>query len=76
MEDMLQRNCVCNYTLVQNGKEMYLENINALDAYMMAYDMSKDGDVKCYMTPDGMRAYRPVFTVINNVVTLSGVVVA
>lgn len=75
MEDMLQRNCVCNYTFVQNGKEMYLENINALDAYMMAYDMSKDGDIKCYMTPNGKRAYMPVFTVINNVVTLNGQIV-
>lgn len=76
MEDILQRNCICNYTFVQNGKEMYLENINALDAYMMAYNVSKDGDVECYMTPDGAKACMPVFTVINNVVTLSGQVVA
>lgn len=75
MEDLLQRNCICNYTLVQNCKETYLKNINALDAYMMAYDMSKDGDIKCYMTPNGKRAYGAIFTVINNVVTLSGVVV-
>ena len=72
MEDMLQMNCVCDYIFVQNKEEIYHENMYALDAYMMAYDMAKNGNVECYITPNGVKAYRPVFTVIDGVVTLSG----
>ena len=76
MEDMLQMNCVCDYTFVQNKEEIYHENMYALDAYMMAYDMAKNGNVECYITHNGVKAYRPVFTVIDGVVTLSGTRIA
>ena len=46
--------------------------MNALDAYMLTYSMSEKGNVECYMTPDGKKALRPVFTVIDGIVTLSG----
>ena len=75
MEDMLQRNCICNYTFVQNGKYIYRENMHALDAYIMAYNMATNGDIECYMTPNGIRAWRPIFTVIDGVVTLCGTVI-
>jgi hypothetical protein len=73
MEDLLQKNYICNYTFVQNKTETYQENMYALDAYIMAYDMAKNGDVECYMTPNGVKAHKPVFTVINGITTLSGV---
>lgn len=72
MKDMLQRNCACDYTFAQNGKEIYQKNMYALDAYMTAYDMAKSGNVACYMTPDGVKALNPVFIVIDGVAYLSG----
>ena len=74
-EDMLQRNCVCDFTFVQKGRETYRENIYTLDAYMMAYDMAANGDVECYMAPNGAKAYRPVFAVIDGAITLSGTMI-
>ena len=75
MEDILQQNCICDYTFVQDGEKLYKKDINALDAYMMAYDMSSCGNVECYMTPDGKMACKPIFTVINGVVKLSGLII-
>ena len=72
MDDMLQRNCVCDYTFEQNGKEIYRKNMYALDAYMTAYNMAANGNVKCYMTPNGVKAYKPVFSVVDGITTLSG----
>ena len=46
----------------------------ALDAYVFAYNMSRNGDVECYMTPNGVRAFKPIFTVIDGIVTLSAVI--
>ena len=75
MEDMLQNNCICDYTFVQNGKETHQTNMRALDAYMTAYNMANDGNVECYMTPNGTKAYSPVFTIIDGIITLSGQII-
>ena len=75
MEDTLQRNCICDYTFVQNGKELYQKKMYALDAYMKAYDMSVNGNVECYISPNKTKAFKPVFTVIDGVVKLSGQVI-
>lgn len=77
MTDLMQNNCRCNYIIVQNGNETYIKSINALDAYMKAYDMSKDGNVECYIAALGKnnKAANPIFTVKDNVVTLSGIVI-
>lgn len=72
MSDMLQRNVLCDYTFIQDKKEIYRKNLLTLDAYLEACKLSKHGNVECYMTPDGVRAALPVFTVINGVVKLSG----
>lgn len=72
--ELLQNpNIECGYTFIQNGKETYKKSMSAIDAYMMAYEMSKDGDIKCYMTAlKGEKSILPAFTVINNIVTMSG----
>lgn len=77
MNDLMQNDCVCNYVLVQNGKSVYCKNILASEAYAKAYEMSKNGDVKCYMAPLGKnnKAASPVFTVTNGIATLSGITI-
>lgn len=77
MNDMMLNNCVCNYVFIQNGHETYVKNIHEFDAYMKAYEMSKDGNVECYMAALGKnnKAARPVFYVTDGVVTLNGCVI-
>ena len=77
MNDLMQNNCVCNYVIVQNGNEIYVENIYALDVYMKSFEMSKNGNVECYMAVLGKenKAVRPVFTVIDGVVKLSNCII-
>lgn len=75
MEDLLQRNCICDYVFVQNKQKIHQKNIYALDAYMLAYDMATNGNVECYMAPNGEKAVKPVFTVIDGVITLSGLTI-
>ena len=77
MEDLMQNNCICNYVIVQNGTETYIKNIMALDVYMKTLEMSKNGNVECYMASLGKnnKAVSPIFTVINGVVTLSGCII-
>lgn len=75
MDDMLQKNVRCDYIFTQNGKEMYIKNIYALDAYLLAFNMSKEGDVKCYMASGGRKAYSPVFTAGNGIAVLSGQII-
>lgn len=75
MEDLLQRNCICDYVFVQNKQKIYQKNIYTLDAYMLAYDMATNGNVECYMAPNGEKAVKPVFTVIDGVITLSGLTI-
>lgn len=77
MNDLMQRDCVCNYVIEQNGNETYFKNILATQAYMKAYEMSKNGDVKCYMASLGKenKAVNPIFSVINGTATLSGIVI-
>lgn len=77
MNDLMQNNCVCNYVIVQNGNEIYVENIYALDVYMKSFEMSKNGNVECYMAVLGKenKAVSPIFTVINGVVKLSNCII-
>ena len=75
MEDMLQKNCICNYTYVLNGKEVFQKSDFALDAYMTAYELSINGNVECYMTPNGKRAHKPVLSIKDGIITLSGQVI-
>lgn len=77
MVDLMQNNCVCNYLIVQGKNEKYVKDIHALDAYMMAYEMSENGDVECHMATLGKenKAVSSVFSVINGVVTLSGQII-
>ncbi len=75
MKLMFQKDCVCNYIFVQNGKEIYYKNLLSTEAYMKAYNMSIDGNVECYMAPLGEKAVTPIFTVIDGIVTLSGLVI-
>lgn len=77
MEDLMQNNCMCNYVIVQNGNETYIKNIYALDVYMKTIEMSKHGDVECYMAVLGKenKAVSPIFTVINGVVKLSNCII-
>lgn len=77
MDDLMQNNCVCNYIIASNRNEIYIENVRALDAYMMAIEMSKSGNVECYMAASGKenKAAKPVFTVIDGVVKLSNCVI-
>lgn len=77
MNDLMQNNCICNYVFIQDENEVYVKNIHALDAYMKAYEMSKDGDVECYMASLGKdnKAVHPVFTVKDGTVTLSGQII-
>lgn len=74
MDELMQNNLPCNYVIVQNGTEEYVKNIYALDAYMKAYEMSKLGDIECYMAALGKenKAAHPVFSVKNGEITLSG----
>lgn len=73
MNDLMQNNCICNYVIVQHEKEIYIRNIYSLDAYMRAYEMSKNGNVECYITSlKGKKAVHPVFSVIDGVIKLSG----
>ena len=74
MDDLMQNNLPCNYVIIQNGTEEYVKNIYALDAYMKAYEMSKSGDIECYMAALGKenKATHPVFSVKNGEITLSG----
>ena len=77
MKDLMQNNCICNYVIVQNGNETYVKNIHALDVYMKSFEMSKNGDVECYMASLGKenKAVKPIFTVIDGVVTLSNCII-
>lgn len=77
MEDLMQNNCVCNYVIVQNENETYMENIHALDVYMKSFEMSKNGNVECYMAVLGKenKAVSPIFTVIDGVVKLSNCII-
>lgn len=77
MDELMQKNCVCNYTFVQDDIEEYVPNIYALDAYMKAYEMSITGNVECYITAlgKGNKAAQPVFSVIDGIVTLSGQII-
>lgn len=77
MEDLMQNNCVCNYVIVQNENETYMENIHALDVYMQSFEMSKNGNVECYMAVLGKenKAVSPIFTVIDGVVKLSNCII-
>lgn len=77
MEDLMQNNCVCNYVIIQNENETYMENIHALDVYMKSFEMSKNGNVECYMAVLGKenKAVSPIFTVIDGVVKLSNCII-
>lgn len=77
MEDLMQNNCVCNYVFVQNGKETYVSNVQALDAYTYAHKLSKNGNVECFMAVLGPhnKAARPVFSVINGVAMLGAITI-
>lgn len=77
MEDLMQNNCTCNYIIVQNKTETYVENIKALDVYMKTFEMSKNGDVECYMATLGKnnKSASPIFTVKNGVVKLSNCII-
>ena len=77
MEDLMQNNCVCNYVITQNGNDIYVANIRALDVYMKTLEMSKDGNVECYMAVLGKenKALSPIFTVNNGVVKLSNCII-
>lgn len=73
MDDLMQNNCICDYILVQNEKEVYLKNIHCIDAYMETYKMFLNGgNAECYMAALGTKAARPVFSVIDGVILLSG----
>lgn len=77
MEDLMQNNYVCNYVIVQNENETYVENIHALDVYMKSFEMSNNGDVECYMAVLGKenKAVSPIFTVIDGVIKLSNCII-
>lgn len=77
MNDLMQKNCICNFVIVQDGKEIYLKNTYSINAYMKAYEMSKNGNVECYMAVLGKnnKAAKPVFSIINGVIKLSGVII-
>ena len=75
MDDLMQRNCICNYIIVQNGNEIYMKDTRALDAYMKAYEMSVNGNVECYMATRKEKACSPIFSVVDGVATLSGCIV-
>ena len=77
MKDLMQNNCICNYVIVQNENEIYIQNIRALDAYIETLKMSKNGNVKCYMASLGKenKAVSPIFTVINGVIKLGNCII-
>ena len=77
MNDLMHNNCICNYVIVQNGNEIYIENIRALDVYMKTLEMSKNGNAECYMASLGKKnkAVNPIFTVIDGVVKLSNCII-
>jgi len=75
MSDMLIKNTRCDFTFVRSYGQFYEKNISKLDAYTLAYNLSKIGNIECYMSPDGVKAASPVFTVIDGVVSLSGQVI-
>ena len=74
MNDLMQKNSVCNYVIVQNEYERVLKNAYALDAYMETCKSARTGDAECYMSPLGAhdKAASPVFSVIDRKVTLGG----
>lgn len=75
MDDMLQKNVICNYVFFLDGEKIAERKMYALSAYMTTYHMSNRGDAECYMAPDGVRAAKPVFSVINGIVKLSGITI-
>ena len=76
MAELWQKNIVCNYVIVLNGKELMLNHTYALDAYMEAYSLSKNVDVvKCFMAPTGKKAANPVFLIEYGKVFLSGMLI-
>lgn len=75
MEYMSQKNCVCDYILDQNGVSVYKKDITAVDAYMHAVRMSVSGNVLCYKATNEKKAFAPIFTVVDNVVSLKGLIV-
>ena len=77
MKELMQNNCICNYVIVQNGNETYIENIHALDAYMKTYEISKDGNAECYIASLGKnnKAAHPVFSITNGMIMLNGQII-
>ena len=73
MNELWQKNIVCNYVIVADEQEVLLSNTYALDAYMETYIISKSVDVvRCFMAPTGEKAANPVFVVEYGKVFLSG----
>ena len=76
MAELWQKNIVCNYIIVVDGKELILNSTYALDAYMEAYSLSKNADiVNCFMAPTGKKAANPVFVIEDGKVFLSGMLI-
>lgn len=72
MDELHIENSVCEYDIIQNGEETVLKNVSNIDAYMKAYEMSAEGNVACFMSPNGEQTKKPIFEVTAGVTMLSG----
>lgn len=74
MDDMLQKNVTCQYLIKFENTSISLHETPAIDAYMRAYEISKQlgVNVACYMVPLDKPAVSPVFKIENGTIVMSG----
>ena len=73
--DLMWVDYTTDYILEQNGNEILCKEMKSFDAYMKAFEMSANGDVRCYINTLGRKACSPIFAVIDGVITLSGLTI-
>lgn len=78
MNDLMQRNTVCDYLIKFGDNSVLLKEVCSIDAYMQTLDNAKryKQNVYCFMSVFGKQAASPVFSVESGIVSLSGCEIA